>query len=321
MRALLLAASCLTLSASANLGAPKLIGNPPALDKTGNPAVSVTGLALGACGTGVAAKGLMLQEAEAQFTGAVDSYFYGNAAIKVDGAGRVLVREVYATTLFIPRFTVKAGKFLQNFGANNLIHPHAQPLIDRPLVVNNFFGAEGLGNAGVEAAWRVPLPWHVDFIASAIRAEGNPAFTTTNPETIAGLGRIENIFSVTPETTLVLGGSASNLNYVGADATLKLGSSFAWTNEFISRAKGDWGIYSTPLLQVLDGVWAGGRLDYVESAAGKTTAENFILAYAPSNFSNLRAQVGWAQRPAGVKDWQLLFQYGITLGSHSLHAY
>lgn len=330
-----LVASESVIGAAATLGAPKLIGRPSALDKAANPAMSLSGLFLSKHSSNKDKNGLSVQEISAQFSGAIDPHFYGNIALASEGANQIRVREAYAATLFLPKVTIKAGKFLVNFGANQLIHPRAQPLIDKPLLNQYFWGELCEGSIGLEVSWRLPVSWHSDLVGSVTRAQGTTAFFTNESESLSSQGRFENIFLLAEDTVLGLGvsgatgpGTEGTRNYWGGDVTLKIGSAkakenlaFSWTNEVISRGKGAWGFYSTPLLRVLAPLWVGGRYDYVNRENRKTNSQNLLIAFAPSDFSVLRTQWGWSQDSGGGNQWQGLIQFAMSLGAHSLHSY
>lgn len=324
--------------ATATAGQPKLFGGGGLVDKSMNPAVSVNGLFLGAWGNNVpnADRGLLLQEVEAQFSAAVDPYFYANVILAAEPGTGVGVEEAYITTLSIPHLTFKAGKFLVNFGKNNLLHTHAQPLIDRPLV-NKMFFADAFNSVGLETSFLVPTPWYMDLTVGIVRAQGSNAFTTTEPQQVGGTVRLDNLFDLTDTTTLGVGGSfATGRNAAGtmdklfgADVTLKYVTGkgkgdfgISWANEFINTT-GQWGVYSTPLVRLNQNWWTGVRFDYFKNPTdAKTSAENLVIAYVPSEFSAIRVQGGIQQNPGGAPStWQTFVQYNMTIGSHPAHAY
>ncbi|MFM8314495.1 MAG: hypothetical protein ACKOA8_09440, partial [Deltaproteobacteria bacterium] len=305
----------------------KLLGGTQQVDRTMNPAISMNGLILGNWGPAIAeGKGLQLQEIEGQFTAAVDPYFFANFILSIEGAsGSMSPEEAWVSTLGLPVVSLKVGKFFQNFGKNNLIHTHAQPLIDRPLVNQLVLGEEAFNTSGIQADVLVPLPWYMNLSVAGVTAKTAELYQGTRDEDLANVTRIENLWDLTDATTLGLGASYSVGNnqanqlshYLGADLTLKYVSpkgrgSFAviWTNEYIQGwRKGymnlteptwdkGYGVYSILMARIHPTFWLGGRFDQVSrtsSSTDKRNAENLIIAYVPTEFSALRLQTGVTQ--------------------------
>lgn len=281
---------------------PKIFGRSGLVDKSMNPAISVNGLFLGQFGTATIEeeKGLQLQEIEAAFTAAVDPYFLANVILTSEGGTSLEVEEAYVLTLAIPYVTFKAGKMLVNFGKNNLIHTHAQPMIDRPLVSSTLLGEDGFSSVGVQASVLVPVPWYFDVSVSGVSArravgvfhttaDATPPSPYPRAENVGAVVRMEHLFDLSDVTTISLAGSfASGANELdqkttlwGADATLKYVSgqgrgnfAVALTNEFISSTRNglvtaelgekSWGTYHTLLVRLGQQWWVGGRFDFLK---------------------------------------------------------
>lgn len=331
----------------------KLLGGTQQVDKTMNPAISMNGLILGNWGPAIASgKGIQLQEIEGQFTAAVDPYFFANFTLSIEGAtGAMSPEEAWISTLGLPVVSLKIGKFFQNFGKNNLIHTHAQPLIDRPLVNQLIFGEEAFNTSGVQADILVPLPWYMNLSVAGVTGQSTDAYEGLREEDLANVSRLENLWDLTDATTLAFGISYSTGNnkanqlshYLGSDLTIKYvsakgrgGLAVVWTNEFIQGwRKGymslnepvwdkGWGIYSILMARIHPVFWVGGRYDQVKltsDATSNQTAENVIIAYVPTEFSSLRLQSGLTQETGTENRWQTLLQLNVTIGSHPAHAY
>lgn len=331
----------------------KLLGGTQLVDKTMNPAISLNGLFLGNWGPAIeTGKGLRIQELEGQFTASVDPYFFANIIFTSEAGGPLQPEEAWVTTLSLPVVSLKMGKFLTNFGKNNLIHTHAQPLIDKPLVNKLILGDDAFNSVGVQADVLVPLPWYVNLSVAGVSAKTADTFKATKEENLANVSRLENLWDLTDSTTLGFGVSYAFGNnfvskiskFLGADLTLKYVSprgrgNFAliWTNEFIqgwrpgllTLVAPDWengtGAYSTLLARVHPQFWMGGRFDHVSLTASETTkqtAENIIFAYVPTEFSTVRLQAGLNQETGREgSNWQALLQLNVTIGSHPAHAY
>lgn len=129
---------------------------------------------------GAGETGILFQEAEVGLAAAVDPYFRGDVIIALhrhEGEFHVEVEEGYVTTLFLPRVTLRGGKFYLQFGRHNVLHTHAFPFVDAPLTHTTFFGHEGLNEAAVEAAVLLPCP------GSSRRRPGPRTGTTTSCST------------------------------------------------------------------------------------------------------------------------------------------
>ncbi len=325
-------------------GAPRIFGGGGLVDKALNPALSANAQVLQSAGTTAADKGLTLQEVEAMMSASVDSYFYSNLVFSLKGNGALGIKEAYASTLSLPWVTLKGGKFLVDFGKNNPIHAHAQPVIGRPIVAASLLGTEGLSSVGLQTSVLAPTPWTFDIKAALMRAEGALAFNSPNAEAVFGVARMEHLFDVGDSLSLGLGGSLAGggnvfrkSNYLwGADLTVKyfLGKgrgdfAIAWVTEYILKQTDtgaakveDSGLYSSLVFRLSQKYWLGTRMDsFLSSGNVKTTAENLFVAYVPSESSALRLQGGLLQRTAASNGWQLLLQYNMAIGSHQGHGF
>jgi hypothetical protein len=116
--------------------------------------------------------GFNLQQLELSLGAAVDPYlrFDSNIVFSLDG---VEVEEAYATTLDLPgRLQARFGQMLTRFGRINPTHPHAWEFVDQPFVMGRIFGGDGNRGLGVELSYLTPLPWYVELVGSATRADG-----------------------------------------------------------------------------------------------------------------------------------------------------
>jgi len=150
------------------------------------------------------------------------------------GDGTVDPEEVWARSTNIPSIQLKLGKLRGTFGKHGLLHTHAFPFIQAPIVMANTIGQEGFKDAGIEAAWLTPLPWYSELTGGAyqaIDADGDHPldFGSTRHDNIPYLGHFKNLFDLNDATTLdigqsVLAGRGADGNphsALGADLTIR----------------------------------------------------------------------------------------------------
>src|SRR6266852_5591251 len=97
--------------------------------------------------------GLHFEEAEISLISVVDPYWTFWSNIVFVGDGTVDPEEVWVRSTNIPGIQLKLGKQRGTFGKHGLLHTHAFPFIEAPIVMANTIGHEGFKDAGMEAAW------------------------------------------------------------------------------------------------------------------------------------------------------------------------
>jgi hypothetical protein len=178
-----------------------------------NPAIGFNALFLGQAARDLKEPyGLQFQESEISLLSVVDPYWslWANIAFAPDG---VDPEEIYATTTSIPTVQLRIGKIRATFGKHGLLHTHAFPFVQAPVIMANTIGEEGFKVAGMEAAWLAPLPWYLDLtggIYQAINADADHPmdFGSTDHGNIPFLGHLKNQFDLNDNTTMELGASA-----------------------------------------------------------------------------------------------------------------
>lgn len=198
-----------------------------------NPAIGMSALFLGQEAPNVAqsgVQGIQFQEAELSVISTVDPYWTltGNfvfAADPTNGVPDIVeAEEAYATTDSIPNILLKVGQMRATFGKHGLLHTHAFPFIQAPIIMGNSIGMEGFKDAGLEAAWLTPLPWYCELTGGAYAPVADDAvvtggqaqglgnhpldFNSSSHDNIPYLGHLKNLFDLDEDTTLELGGSA-----------------------------------------------------------------------------------------------------------------
>ncbi len=178
--------------------------------------------------------GLHFDEAEISLISVVDPYWTFVSNIVFVGDGTVDPEEVWVRSTNIPGIQLKLGKIRGTFGKHGLLHTHAFPFIQGPIVMENTIGGEGFKDAGAEASWLTPLPWFSELTGGVYEAiatdDDHPLdFGSTRHDNVPYLGHFKNQFDVNDATTMELGQSilqgrgtdgARHAAY-GADVTLR----------------------------------------------------------------------------------------------------
>lgn len=153
---------------------------------------------------------IALKELEVNFQGAVDPYSRYDATLTFNDAledQNVEVEEAYYTRWGLPLgFTGQIGKFRADIGKANLMHAHALPTADYPLVIRDFFGEEGLSSSGVRLKNNIPNPWNLPLEVTGEVLRGN------NGISFSGISRrpifnthLKTFFETSETTNLELG--------------------------------------------------------------------------------------------------------------------
>jgi hypothetical protein len=207
---------------------------PAMFSNLANPALGMNALFSGQAARNLdQSYGLQFDEAEISLVSVVDPYWTlsGNIVFAPDG---VDAEEVWARSSSIPAIQLKLGKLRGTFGKHGLLHAHAFPFIQAPIVMANTIGEEGFKDAGLEASWLTPLPWFSELtggVYQAIAADDEHPFDfgSTRHDNVPYLGHFKNEFDLSQSTTLEVGQSilqgrgtdgARHAAY-GADVTIR----------------------------------------------------------------------------------------------------
>jgi len=157
------------------------------------------------------AYGLGFDEAELSLISVVDPYWTLSGNI-VFGAEEVVPEEVWARTTSIPSVQLKLGRIRGSFGKHGLLHVHAHPFVQAPLIMANSIGDEGFKDGGLEAAWLTPLPWYAELTGGLYQAveadDENPLdFGSSSHDNVPFLGHLKNLVEISDATTLEVGQS------------------------------------------------------------------------------------------------------------------
>ena len=122
------------------------------------------------------------REVELSLFGQIDPY--ASAVVRIEAGEEtrgqetsVSLAEANVTLLTLPYGTqAKFGQMRSRFGYSNEIHEHDLAWVDRPNVMRNFFGPDGLVEKGMEATLVPDLPFYVEALAGIFNGDNETAF-------------------------------------------------------------------------------------------------------------------------------------------------
>lgn len=242
-------------------------------------------------------------------------------------------------------WSLRAGRFYVAFGQHNLLHPHEFPFLDRPLVLENLFGIDGIDEVGVD--FRRVLPALGDATLSLQTYSGdNPRWPSRTDEDLLHAVRLHDTWGGDVGTRVELGGSwagGANLDErfthaLGADLTVerhddagdlesRWQTEYALTSEDLKAGRRRTGGV-TSYLQRRVGChwWAQARYDFYglprPSGTGWEDRATVLLAFVPNERAPLRLQYSrWRVDDHGRGYNQYHIQLNFTLGPHRAHRY
>jgi hypothetical protein len=211
---------------------------------------------------------------------------------------------------------LKAGKFYTMFGKHNLLHTHAFPFLDAPLVNVALLGDEGLNEAGASASYLLPTSWFSELTYQAL---GN----------FRSLAHLKNLVDLDDDSTLELGLSGLTQWAWAVDLTFKhrptdrgQGRRFVIAGEYLSglsptRTRG---FYTYVQYEFSSRAYIQYRFDDLLESNSQLR-HGFLLGYAPSEFSVFRAQVDTRSDGVNPRENRFLLQTNISIGAHPAHEY
>lgn len=316
-----------------------------------NPALSANALFLGSWRDPKSdGDGLKVQEVELAMSSVVDPYLKADVYVAFEPASDgpdvevVALEEAYVRTTALPAgLELRGGRFLTPFGRHNQLHAHAFPFVEAPLAVRSILGEESVSDVGLEATYAPRVPWFLNLRAFAGDGAAEGVFDGESRD-LAGGGRIENLWDLSEATTLEAAVSAWNgpvddgrRTLLDADLRIKYrdprkahGHILEWTTELLLDPDGAGdpvGAYSLLRYRMMRRWWLGTGYSMVsrvpEGGGGRGQDHELRgqIAFAPSEFSALRADLVWMHPDQGDRELAIEAQLNVTLGSHPAHAY
>ena len=210
---------------------------------------------------------------------------------------------------------LRAGKMRQTFGALNRWHLHALPTPDYPLVLQSFFGEEGLAQTGLSAEWLLPRPWaSANELTLQVTDGAAEPFGGESFDRLVVLGHLKNYWDVSDATYFEWGLSGAagspapgrDTRLWGTDVTLHWQPparakyrEVTWRTEAMLSERDDeegvrqeaWGGYTYVEALLRQNLYAGVRYDRVENPlapAFATWAVEPFLTWWQSEYVRLR---------------------------------
>jgi len=151
--------------------------------------------------------GLHYQEISIEMTSNVDVYLQSKVVTSAAEESGLAIEEAYISTLRMPiPVTIRGGKMFNTFGRHNLYHLHHMPFAEVPLIHQQVFGPD-LRDVSIEASYLLPLDWYTDFTVGILNGDNNYLFHSDKQNAFAYLMHMDNLYDVTDEITLRVGGS------------------------------------------------------------------------------------------------------------------
>jgi hypothetical protein len=332
-------------------GTLPVYGSQSALSKIFNPDIAVIGNFLGAAGENPVdpAPAFEMNEAEATFQAVVDPYARADFFLAFSPEG-VEIEEGYLTFPTLPGgLLAKVGKFKQQFGKVNTLHPHQLSWVDEPLALRNLLGGdEGLNDSGVSVSRLIMNPWMFLEATGELYQGSSGLFQSYERSDVSALGRLRGYRDLTESTNLDVGTSLAygtndagpefTTRVVGVDATLRYRPLrraiyrrlLARTELFWSR-RGQpgghvsaFGMYASGDYQFARRWFAGARYDWSERADDPSLVDkgpSVVLTFWPSEFSQVRGQYRHIRFGEGLTSNEILVQFLFSIGAHGAHSF
>ena len=297
-----------------------------------------------------------VREVELVLGSNVDPYSRLDTTIAFTEDHTIDLEEAYLTRFGLPfDATARIGRFKPKIGKMLPVHRDSIDTVDEPLVIQRYFGDEGMNKSGVDLTniLDLPLPSVHQLTIGVLEGgngDGGTAFGSATRRPML-YGHLKNYFDITDSTNFELGfsdalGSNDNdvsfkTNIVGLDATLRhvinanqdiklQGETFYLDRREAEPTIGTtdptgnfWGGYGLFDFR-LSSLWGTGlRFDYVEPIDRLLTDPNKAeigytgyLTFYQSEFARWRVQVSHIDKTTGENDNRVFLQGTFAIGDH-----
>lgn len=316
-----------------------------------NPSIAIVGNLVGAVGDEHPIEErspIDLAEAELSLQAWIDPYAQANFFIGFSEEEGAAVEEAYAEFVRLPWDLVgKAGKMKATFGKFNQQHFHAWSWVDAPLVIDRFFGEEGLADSGISASRLIPNPWglFLEGTAEVYRGEVEDVFERESRNDLLYLGHLKAYHDLSESSNIELGGSwargslpesEGQNEFTGVDLTYRwkplqramyrslLARAEIVRNERDDQEESATGWYASADYQFARR-WTAGlrfdRTDLPEDPSLTERSQSLLVTFRPSEFSLFRTQLRRFDVPGFDPGVELLMQLQFAIGAHGAHKF
>jgi len=304
--------------------------------------------------------GFYLREAQLSLVAPLDPFTRGKGFISATPEG-FFVDEIYMEWLNLPlNMNLKAGLFKSEFGFLNRYHDHALPQFDRPRVLVNMFGTQGLGGSGIAANFMLPsVIAHATSLDLSVIYGSNPQ--SFRPDSLAGVvftGQFLNYYDLSASSYIEirLSGAAGKNDHPEGDFRSYVTSAgiaykrapvgrekyrtLEWKTEFLygyraypGEAHQSKGFYSSIQNKLGPRFWLGGRIGYSELPFDPSQSEwdyTLSLDFWQSEFVCTRIQYQYNDRSITNREdlegpfpseHSFILQVNWAMGPHKHEAY
>ena len=138
----------------------------------------------------------------------VDPYSRLDGTIAFTEEGTAELEEAYLTRFELPfDVTARVGRFKPKFGKDLAVHRDSLDTVDEPLVIQRYFGEEGMSKSGVDLTKLLDMPLMHQIALGVLEGgngEGGTAFGVTK-RTPTLYGRLKNYLDISDTTNLEIG--------------------------------------------------------------------------------------------------------------------
>jgi hypothetical protein len=294
-----------------------------------------------------------MEEAELSLEAFIDPYAKGKFFISVSPEG-VELEEGFAQFLSLPYgLTAKAGKTKATFGKANTWHTHARPWADQPLVIHNFFGDEGMSDAGLSVSKLFTNDFAVvEATGEVYSGDVDGVFARTNQNDLFYNAHLKAFRDLSENSNVELGGSyargslpdaGGSNQFTGVDLTYRwkplqrsdrsfIGRVEAITNDREDTDRQLFGFYASGDYKFAQRWIAGLRVDRADRAHPLTDdavpgrrftdrGASATLTFWPSEFSQLRGQLRRISYGGLEPVTEFLLQLQFSIGAHGAHTF
>jgi hypothetical protein len=296
---------------------------------------------------------LSVREMELVFGHPIDPYSRLDVTASFSDFEAASLEEAYITHWGLPaEVKARVGRLKPKIGKAIPLHRDSLDTVDEPLVIQKYFGNEGLVRTGVDLSGFLPMPWTTvthELTGGVLEGgvgEGGTLVGGTR-RVPSYYAHLKNFWDLSDETNLELGatyfgGSKDadrelEVHALGLDATLvhflTPTNKLKWQNEVFLQDRDEtetsfqdrpWGWYSLLDYRLSPRFGVGGRFDYVEPVdtdpailvRHADTAWSGYLTYYQSEFARWRLQLKHTNFALGGDDNTIFLQGTVAIGVH-----